>query len=180
MTRIFSFRAHTHRIARPQRDWRSTFASGVAMFLVLSSASMSPATNAQQVWRCGNEYTNNAVQARQQGCRPIEGHVTIVHSDKPSPTRSTDAASTSSSQIAPAEQQTRNQGARAILQAELKKAQERLNTLLNEYNDGNPAKDALGLRNPQTHLDRIHDLKTKIERQRSDIESLERELGQKK
>lgn len=134
-----------------------------------------------QVWRCGNEYTNNATQARQQRCQPLQGgQLTILHaSPKPSAASNTRPAQAADSQISPSEQQTRNQGARAILQSELKKAQERMQTLMQEYNDGNPAKDALGLRNPQAHLERVNDLKTKIERQRSDIESIERELGKK-
>lgn len=156
----------------------------LALAAILLTQAAQAQNNAQQVWRCGNEYTNNPTQARQQRCQPLQGgQLTILHSDeKPAAaasSRAGNSAEAASSQISAAEQQTRNQGARAILQAELKKAQDRMNTLMQEYNDGNPIKDALGLRNPQAHLERVNDLKAKIERQRSDIESLERELGKR-
>ena len=64
----------------------------------------------------------------------------------------------------------------AILQSELAKSQARLNELKTEYNDGNPVRTALELRNPQGYPERVEKLKADITRQESDIAGIRREL----
>ena len=75
-----------------------------------------------------------------------------------------------------AAQKARDSDARAILQSELSKAQARLSELKAEYNDGNPVRTALELRNPQGYPERVAKLKADLVRQESDVAGIKREL----
>lgn len=139
----------------------------------------------ERIYRCGNEYTNNAAVAKQRGCQAIEGgHVTVVHNPPAASSNSAGtgakAASASSGsralKVDPGQQQARDNDARSILQAELAKAQERLSAVRLEFNEGNPTKSALELRNPQVFNERLEQLKASIARQESDVAGIQREL----
>src|SRR6218665_3708321 len=56
------------------------------MPLLLVSA-MLPAPLAQErIYRCGSEYTNSAGQAKERGCKLMEGgNVTVVQGSRPAP-----------------------------------------------------------------------------------------------
>lgn len=164
---------------------RMKSACAVAL-LVLASASWGQS----RIYRCGNEYTNNAAQAKKENCRVVEGgSVTVVHTQGAGSSRAgtsgtasgTTAAATSrgpaSAQVSSSQQQVRDNDARAILQAELAKAQERLAVLKTEYNDGQPAKTALEESKPELYQARAADLKARIARQESDVQGIERELS---
>ena len=75
------------------------------------------------------------------------------------------------------DQRARDADARAILEAELKKAEARQAELLKEYNNGEPEKLGPEHRNHQKYLDRVAELKASIARNESDIAGLKRELG---
>jgi hypothetical protein len=75
------------------------------------------------------------------------------------------------------EQRARDADARAILEAELSKAQTRQTELLREYNNGEPEKLGPETRNYQKYLDRVAHLKASIARNEVDIEGLRRELS---
>lgn len=62
------------------------------------------------------------------------------------------------------------------MQSELKKAEERKASLLRDYNNGEPAKTALEMRNPAFYNKRIDELKADIARADSDIAGIQREL----
>ena len=154
----------------------------------LACATVLPAAQAQErIYRCGNEYTNSAAIAKQRNCQVVEGgHVTVVHtrpaSAIPAGTgegkASTPApAGARAVQVDPSQQKARDSDARAILQAELVKAQEKLKALKAEYNDGYPTKSALELRNAQVYNERLESLKASIARQESDIAGIQRELA---
>ncbi|CAM4160817.1 hypothetical protein COAQ111491_07320 [Comamonas aquatilis] len=138
------------------------------------------------IYRCGNEYTNNVSQAKAKGCKPVDGSgVTVIHGTRAAQpaapkVQSGNASSGSSASARPAEnsaaQKARDSDARAILQSELSKAQARLAELKAEYNDGNPVRTALELRNPQGYPERVAKLKADIARQESDIAGIRREL----
>ncbi|PIG08285.1 hypothetical protein [Comamonas sp. 26] len=143
------------------------------------------------IYRCGNEYTNNVAQAKAKGCKPVDGGgVTVIHGTRSSGSGSAGttaapakpkAASSSSAAPAPvrsdnAAQKARDSDARAILQSELSKAQARLSELKAEYNDGNPVRTALELRNPQGYPERVAKLKADLARQESDVAGIKREL----
>lgn len=156
---------------------------------VVCGASVS-ASAQDRIYRCGNEYTNHAPTAKQRNCQVVEGgHVTVVHSrtpaSKPAPasTSAGDKAASAptttqrAAQINPDQQKARDNDARTILQAELTRAQERLQALKLEFNDGNLTKTALEMRNPQAFNERLEALKSGIARQESDVAGIERELA---
>ncbi|MDR0226608.1 MAG: hypothetical protein LBI66_09320 [Burkholderiaceae bacterium] len=141
------------------------------------------------IYRCGNEYTNDASQAKAKGCKPVDGgHVTVIHGGgKPAasggsaapraPTAgATGTASPSTAKVNSSAQRARDSDARAILDGELARAQEKLTKLRQEYNDGNPQRTALELRNPQVYQERVEQLKASIGRQEADVAGIRREL----
>ena len=118
-----------------------------------------------RIYRCGNEYTNNATQAKERGCKLVEGgNVTVIQGSRPSggggaasSGGSSAASSSSATSASPAgaprvtnnDQRARDSDARAILEAELRKAEARHAELVKEYNGGQPERNALDLRNPR-------------------------------
>ena len=147
-------------------------------------AVMAPAAWAQdRIFRCGNEYTNNATQAKERGCKLVEGgNVTVVQGARP---KASGAAAPSGTTASPAgaprvdnnDQRARDADARAILESELRKAEARHAELLKEYNDGAPVRSALDLRNPQVYMERTAELKASVARSESDLAGIRRELA---
>ena len=163
----------------------------ISLILIAVAA---PAAWAQdRIYRCGNEYTNNAQQARERGCKLVEGgNVTIVRGTAPAPAapaapaagggaapaaRSAGTAPASAPRIDNAEQRKRDADAKAILQQELRRAEAKQAELEKEYKGGEPDKIGGEARNHQKYLDRVAELKAAIERNQSDIEGIKRELG---
>lgn len=143
-----------------------------------------------KIFRCGNTYTNDEAQARAQNCKLVEGgNVTVVTGTRVTPAASTPARNRDNVATAPqsagsggqrvdaGEQKARDSDARAILEAELKKAESRHGALLQEWNNGEPEKLGPEHRNHQKYLDRVAELKAAIERNEKDIAGLKRELG---
>lgn len=147
-------------------------------------AAMVPAAWAQdRIFRCGNEYTNNATQAKERGCKLVEGgNVTVVQGTRPKASGAVaPGAATASPAGAPRvennDQRARDADARAILESELRKAEARHAELLKEYNKGAPERNALDLRNPQVYMERTAELKASIARSESDLAGIRRELA---
>ena len=146
-----------------------------------------------RIYRCGNEYTNNATQAKERGCKLVEGgNVTVIQGSRPSGGGgaasgggSSAASSSSATSASPAgaprvtnnDQRARDSDARAILEAELRKAEARHAELVKEYNGGQPERNALALRNPQRHMERTAELKASVARRASDTAGIKRELS---
>lgn len=135
-----------------------------------------------RIWRCGNAYTNNQSEAQAHGCKPVEGgNVTVVEGTKVNGNAVRLAAAVPSAPGAPrveaADQKARDADARAILEAELKKAEARQAELLKEYNNGEPEKQGGEARNYQKYLDRVEELKASIARNGNDIAGIQRELA---
>ena len=143
------------------------------------------------VYRCpGNPvlYTDtiSAKEAATRGCKALEGApITVIQMPKPraadaKPAAGTAAPTASSgspgTRIDPAEQRARDSDARRILEAELKREDERLTSMKAEYNNGEP--ERLGSeRNFQKYQDRVADMKSAIARKESDIAALKREVA---
>src|SRR6185295_16956390 len=87
------------------------------------------------------------------------------------------SASVPSQRVDADDQRARDADARAILEAELKKAETRQAELVKEYNNGEPEKLGPEHRNEQKYLDRIAELKASIARNENDIAGIKRELG---
>ena len=164
--------------------------------LLLGSVANVPAAWAQdRIYRCGNEYTNNPGQAKERGCKLVEGgNVTVVQGTRTAAPATATAAgagtSNSNTRAAPAAspppgaprvdqsaQRARDADARAILESELRKSETRLAELQAEYNQGAPQRNALDLRNTQHYMDRTAALKEKVARAESDVAGIRRELG---
>ena len=160
--------------------------SFVYLLAALAAAGVHMQAQAQQerVWRCGNEYTNNATMAQQRGCKVMEGgNVTIVQGSRPvaaaaaSSSTSTVRAPAGSPRVDGADQRARDGEARSVLESELKKAEERQAQLLKEYTNGEPEKQGGEARNYQKYLDRVAEMKAEITRNESDIAGIRREIG---
>ena len=141
------------------------------------------------VYRCpGNPvlYTDtiSAKEAATKGCKALEGApITVIQMPKPRAAEGRPAAaapsagsSPSGSRIDPAEQRARDSDARRILEAELKREEERLAAMKLEYNNGEPERQG-NERNFQKYQERVADLKSAIARKESDISALKREVA---
>lgn len=151
-----------------------------------------PAHAQERVYRCeGNpvEYINNPEVAKSRGCKTMEGgNITIVQGTKPQANSAAPSNAPRSSSAAPAArsgndrvdgaaQRQRDSDARAILEAELRKADERLVEARKAYANGEPEKQGIESRNFQRYLDRVAELKASVGRAESDVEGIRRELG---
>lgn len=156
-----------------------------AFITVIALAAVAGAAQAQtKVYRCGNSYTNSEAEAKAKGCKPMDGgNITIVEGTKVNGAAAQrvaaapQAATSSGQKIDSEEQKQRDNDARAILEAELKKAEARRDELQKEYNNGDPEKLGPEHRNNQKYLDRVAELKASIARNENDIAGLRRELA---
>lgn len=156
---------------------------------LLLLAALAPAAGWAQdrIYRCGNEYTNNVSQAKERGCKLVEGgNVTVVQGARPAaaaggtaaPSGAAPAASPPNApRVNTNDQKARDSDARAILESELRKAEARHADLVKEYNGGAPERNALDLRNPQRYMERTAELKAGVSRSESDIAGIKRELS---
>ncbi|MCW5319682.1 hypothetical protein D5039_00345 [Verminephrobacter aporrectodeae subsp. tuberculatae] len=151
--------------------------------LLLIALTLPVALTQERVYRCGNEYTNNATRGKARGCKLIEGgYVTVLQGNRPAtapapgPTLAA-AGPSSAPRVSSSDQKARDSDARAILEAELRKAEARHAELIREYNDGTPEHNALDLRNPQRYAERTAELKAGLSRSESDIAGIKRELA---
>lgn len=159
----------------------------ILLSTVLGGALLAPTTWAQdRIYRCGNEYTNNSSQAKERGCKVVEGgNVTVLQGTRAPASAAPAAAGTAPAASSPpsaprvnsTDQRARDSDARMILESELRKAETRLAELNKEYNNGAPERNALELRNPQVYMERTAELKASIARTESDIAGIRRELG---
>lgn len=157
-----------------RRSAQATLPLVVAFWLAAA-----PAQAQDQIYRCGNEYTNNAEVAKSRGCKPMEGgNITIIQSPAP---RATPPRTSTPRANAPrndsAEQRSRDSDARQILQNELRRAEERLAQAREAYANGEPEKEGIEGRNHQRYLDRVQGLKAALDRAMSDVDSIRNELA---
>lgn len=157
--------------------------------LLLIAAAAPTAWAQDRIYRCGNEYTNNAQQAKERGCKLVEGgNVTVVQGTRPAAGAAPSAPAAGGSTAAPAsppsaprvasnDQKARDADSRAILESELRKAEARYAELVKEYNGGAPERNALDLRNPQRYAERTAELKANVARSESDIAGIKREIA---
>ena len=150
------------------------------------SAGVPPAHAQGQIFRCPGtpvEYINDPQQARTRGCSPMEGgNITIIQGTTPraAPTpaaaRPATAARNGGDRFDPATQRARESDARAILENELRQAQERLAQARRDYADGQPEKQGIEGRNHQRYLDRVAELRSAVNRAEADVSGIQREL----
>lgn len=144
---------------------------------------VSTASAQDRIYRCGNEYTNNAGMAKERGCKLVEGgNVTVVEGTRPAAAASGAAPKVSVSppsapRVDSNDQKARDADARAILLSELKKAEGRLAEVKAEYNNGSPQRNALDMRNPAMYMERTAELKAALNRAEADVAGIQREIG---
>jgi hypothetical protein len=135
------------------------------------------------MWRCpGNEYNNtlSAKEARDKGCKTIEGApITVIQGPRsraPAAATPVPSSGPAGTRIDPVDQRARDSDARRILEAELKREEERLASMKTEYAGGQPERQG-NEKNFQKYLDRVADMKSAIGRKESDIAALKREIA---
>lgn len=160
-------------------------AAGLGLSITLL-APLPAAAQAGAVYRCPGPpvlYTDalSAEEARERGCRTIEGApITVIQATKPRPAAAgagngASGARSGEGKIDPAAQRQRDGDARRILEAELKREEDKLVTLKREYNNGEPERRG-DERNFQRYMDRVAEMKAGIARTESDIAALKREI----
>ena len=156
-------------------------ATSVALFFLCIGSTLHTAFAQEAVYRCGNEYTNDAVRAKSEKCKLLEsGAIVTVPSHK----RAMDVQKSSSQNLnkrpaatpptpatteQKAAQQKRDSDSKQIIESELKKTESQLADLRKNF-DQIPA-TASG-----AELDKKANLKQQIARHEADIVSLKREL----
>jgi hypothetical protein len=148
----------------------------IALMALLSAGS---SFSQDRIYRCGNEYTNNANTAKARDCKLIEGgNVTVIEGPRGAPPGSRVVTAPQAGQrVDASDQKARDNEARSILESELKKAEARRAELAREYNGGEPERRGDEARNYQKYLDRTAELKASLARVDSDIAGIRRELG---
>lgn len=159
-----------------------TWVAGLATLAPLCATAQGGA-----VYRCPGPpvlYTDalSPEEARERGCRTIEGApITIIQAPKPRPASASAANGSAASRpgeakVDPAAQRQRDSDARRILEAELRREEDKLAVLKRDYNNGEPERRG-DERNFQNYLDRVAQMKAGIARTESDIAAIKREIA---
>lgn len=158
----------------------------MALAAVLAAGSAVAQSGGGVVYRCPGPpvlYTDTltAAEAKEKGCRTIEGAPVTVMQSRPRPPVAASAPAAAAprpegTRVDPAEQRKRDSDRRAILEGELRREEQRLAEMLREYNNGQPERMG-NERNYQRYLDRVAQMKADIERKESDIAAIKRELA---
>src|SRR5690606_25335689 len=152
------------------------------MAIFVAGLGLTQAHAQERIYRCPGtpvEYINNAEQARSRGCTLMEGgNITVIEGVRPqaaSPASGSAAARRPAAErVDTAAQRARDSDARAILETELRRAEERLAEAKKAYADGEPEKQGIEGRNHQRYLDRVAELKEAVGRAESDVAGIRR------
>ena len=146
------------------------------------------AQDPKPVYRCPGPpvlYTDalSAQEARDKGCRTIEGALITIVQTPPKPRPSANSTTTASaasrpgdSRVDPAAQRARDTDARRILADELRREEDRLAALQAEYNNGEPERRG-DERNFAKYAERVADMKAAMQRKEADIAAIKREIA---
>ncbi|BDI08032.1 hypothetical protein [Sphaerotilus microaerophilus] len=153
--------------------------------LMLLSAAGQAVAQGREVYRCpGNLYTDqiSPKEAMERGCKTLSGApVTVVQSPpRRAPTAAGGVASAApgrpENRIDPAEQRARDSDARRILEAELRKEEERLAQLHKDLVQGEAERRG-DERNFARYQERVAELKAAVARKEADVAAIRRELA---
>ena len=162
----------------------------------LAALATVPATaqEPRPVYRCPGPpvlYTDTLTlaEARERGCRSIEGTpVTVIQARPrvpanasaanaaPAAPGSAAAARPADTRVDPAAQRARDSDARRILGDELRREEERLSSMQREFNSGEPERRG-DERNFQRYQERVVEMRAGIARKEADIAAIRREIG---
>ncbi|WP_338415488.1 hypothetical protein [uncultured Sphaerotilus sp.] len=174
------------------------------MAMALVAGSTVAGAQERPVYRCpGNLYTDqySAKEAAELGCKTLDGApVSVVQSPVRRPASSSGggggggggggegagarpasgaapaARASGEMRVDPAQQRARDSDARRILEAELRKEEERLAALQKDYNQGEPERRG-DERNFARYQERVGEMKASIARKEADVAALKRELA---
>jgi hypothetical protein len=147
----------------------------LALCLTIAAVGV-PALAQDRVYRCpNNEYTNQ-IKGR-TGCQLVKNDGVTVISSTPAQAARSGPSPTPAPRVDSAAQRAKDADAKAILEQELRRAEARQAELEKEYNNGQPDKIGGEAKNYQKYLDRVAEMKAAIERNKSDIEGIKRELA---
>ena len=154
---------------------------------LLATLALDAAAAQDKIWRCGNEYTNQPGDVRARGCKPVEGgNLTVIEGLKPQPAirpaanpprAAVGSARSEGERVDSAEQRARDADARAILEAELRKAEDRLVDLRQQARDADAEKRPEEQRNPSLLQQRTAALRDQVARAEADVAAIRRELA---
>ncbi len=166
------------------RSYSRPLAHPVVLALALASAAAW--SQERVVYRCpGNLYTDqiSAKEALERGCKTLDGApVTVILSPKrarpvtAAGSGASGAARSEGARVDPAEQRARDSDARRILDAELRKEEERLAQLQKDYAGGTPERRG-DESNYAKYQERVADMKATIDRKLADIAAIKREIA---
>lgn len=153
-----------------------------------SAFAQSSATSA--VYRCPGPpvlYTDaiSSQEARERGCKLLEGApITVIPGPKPRPQAAgalpastpSGARALPEAKVDAGAQRQRDRDSRRILEAELKREEDKLAALQKSYNGGEPERRGEE-RNFQAYLDRVAEMRASMARAEADIAALKRELA---
>ncbi|MFY7973263.1 MAG: hypothetical protein ACOVOT_02490 [Rubrivivax sp.] len=159
----------------------------IAVLLLPLTLPLARAQDTKPVYRCPGPpvlYTDQLTpnEARDRGCRTIEGAlVTVVAAPRPAPRPaaaggSARPASDPANRIDPAAQRARDSDARRILGEELRREEDALAVLQREFNNGEPERRG-DERNFQRYLDRVAEMRAAVQRKEADIAAIRREIA---
>jgi len=166
---------------------KSFWLAMLACFYTVAGIAQTPAPVV--VYRCpGNPvlYTDaiSAKEAKDKGCKVLDNApITVIQGPKPrtaasavaGPTRPTGSTGSTGTRVDPVDQRARDSDSRLILDAELKREEDRLAVMKTEFSDGQPERRG-DEKNYQKYLDRVADMKSAIVRKEGDIAAIKREL----
>ena len=152
-----------------------------ALVFALGVCALGAAQAADVTYKCPNHVYSNtmgAKEAKDKGCTVLDNApITVIQGPKPRVAANGSSASgAASAKVDPADQRARDTDARRILEAELKREEDRLVAMKAEYNNGAPDREGNENRNFQKYLDRVTEMKAAIARKELDIAALKREL----
>lgn len=165
---------------------KTPLARGCALALLLWPATALHAQD-KTVYRCPGPpvlYTDamTVQEAKDKGCRAIEGVPVTVVPATPRPRVTAPAPAVGASarpgegRVDPADQRARDSDARRILTDELKREEDRLAELKREFNNGEPERRG-DERNYAKYQERVAEMRAAIQRKEADIAALKRELA---
>jgi hypothetical protein len=133
-------------------------------------------------YKCPNHVYSNTISAKEakdKGCTVLDNApISVIQSSKPRPAANgTPGAASGSGRVDPADQRARDTDARRILEAELKREEDRLAAMKTEYNNGQPDRQGNEIKNFQKYLDRVAEMKAALARKEGDVAALKRELA---
>lgn len=126
----------------------------------------------------GNVFTNtiSAKEAEARGCKAKEAQQpTTIAGPKPRPVAG-GTPGPKTDRVESPEQRQRDSDARKILEDELRRAEDQLEAMKRDFNNGEPERRG-DERNAQKYIDRVAEMKAAITRQEADIAAIKRELS---